>query len=332
MAVIDTAPGRAHRIPRAVTIVASLGLAWAAAVAAQPAGGSALERGRILYEQHCTTCHGIDGKADTPVARMLVPRPRNFSDPIDMARVTIERMYRAIKDGRPGTAMAGWEEILSEPEIGDLIDYVRSLTPVRDARSLSGDQLSQEIGARIYKRDCASCHGLNGRADTDMARALTPPPQNFVDPLLMARLDNGRMFAAISRGRPGTAMGGWRDLLSPQEIVDLMRYVRTLQQPLPRGMDGNQLDLRVGQQVFERYCVLCHGPDGDGHTPLGQQLVPHPRDFTQAVVMNAKTDQQLAQAISHGVAGSAMAPWDGVLSREDIRRVIAYIRQTFGKR
>jgi mono/diheme cytochrome c family protein len=203
MHVVKASAARAFIRARIVPGALAIGLLWAIAVSAQPmaAGGSPLERGRTVYEQHCTTCHGADGRAETPVARMLVPRPRNFADPVEMARVTIERMYRAIKDGRPGTAMAGWEEILSEPEIGDLIDYVRSLAPARDARSLTGDQLSQEIGARIYKRNCASCHGLTGRADTEMARVLNPPPQSFVDPVLMARIDNGRMFAAISRGR-----------------------------------------------------------------------------------------------------------------------------------
>jgi mono/diheme cytochrome c family protein len=312
----------------------ALGVAWAASVCAQPlasAGHSSLERGRVIFERYCVTCHGADGRAETLVAQELVPRPRSFVDPVDMARVTMERMYRATKGGKPGTSMAGWEEILTEPQIGDVIDYVRSLTPERDARSLSGDRLSVEIGARIYKRDCASCHGLTGRADTEIARVLSPRPRSFVDPIQMARVNDGRMYATIYSGKPGTAMGGWRDLISPQEIVDVMRYVRTLVPPLPAGMDAARLDLRVGEEIYGRHCAQCHGGDGTGRTRLGQQLSPRPRDFTEPAVLNEKTDQQLTQSISHGVDGTAMAPWNSVLNKEDIRRVIAFIRQQFGK-
>lgn len=31
----------------------------------------AAPNGEALYKQHCATCHGVDGKADTPVGRAL---------------------------------------------------------------------------------------------------------------------------------------------------------------------------------------------------------------------------------------------------------------------
>jgi mono/diheme cytochrome c family protein len=299
-------------------------------LAAQDASApSPSERGKALYEQHCAVCHGKDGHADTPVARLLNPPPRVFADPIEMGRVSVDRMYRAIKEGRPGTAMAAWAQVLTETEIGDVIDYVHGLDTPQGTEPLSAERLSFEIGRRLYERNCASCHGARGHADTEFARLLNPKPRSFADPIRVARLDDGRMYLAIFRGRPGTAMGGWGSLLSPAEIIDLMRFIRTLAEPLPAGTTPAQLDVRVGEQVYQTYCVPCHGAEGNGQTPLGQQLTPHPRDFTATQLMASRDDKQLTESVMHGVPGTAMAPWDGVLNKEDVRRVILFIRERF---
>ncbi len=310
----------------AVLLVAA-NLLRAAPLAAQPSPLSIHERGKALYERNCVVCHGTDGKADTPVGRLLKPRPRNFADPIQMARVTVDRIYRAIKDGRPGTAMASWKQIFTETEIGDLIDYIHTLSSAGGATPLSGERLSLEVGRRIYDRECAYCHGADGRADTPVAKVLDPPPRAFADPIVMARLDDGRVYMAIYRGRPGTAMGGRGELLAPAEIIDVMRYIRTLARPLPAGMTPAQLDVKVGEQIYRENCIACHGESGDGHTPLGQHLSPPPRDFTRTGEMLSLSDANLTQAVTHGVSGTAMAPWEGVLNKEDVRRVILFIRR-----
>jgi len=286
-------------------------------------------RGKTLYQLHCAVCHGDDGRADTPVGRLLKPRPRNFADPIEVARVTADRMYRSIKDGRPGTGMAAWKDVLTETEMGDVMDYIHGLSASASAAPMPADRLSLEVGRRIFERECASCHGKDGAADTDVAKVLNPAPRNFSDPITMARLDDGRVFSAIYRGRPGTAMGGRGELLSPTEIIDVMRYVRTLARPLPEGMTPAKLDVVVGEQIYRQNCAGCHGEKGDGQTALGQQLLPHPRDFTNATEMTQLGDKEMAQAITRGVAGSAMAPWEGVLNKEDIRRVTLFIRQSY---
>ncbi len=315
------------RRPLLVFLLLGVGLAWAALLAAQPPSRPGLERGKALFLAHCAVCHGVNGHAETPVSRLLEPRPRNFTDPVEMARVSDDRIYRAIKDGRPGTAMAQWAEVLSEVEIGDLINYIRTLVrPV--ASGLSVEQLSIEVGRRIYQKDCAPCHGVDGRAATEAGRALNPRPGDFTDPIEMARVDDGRLYAAIKLGRPGTAMGGWGELLSPVEIIDLMRYVRSLERPLPPGVKPAGLDVLVGERIYKRHCVPCHGEKGDARTPLGRSLAPRPRDFTDAQAMGRVSDKRMTEVIAHGSPGTGMAPWGGILNPEDIRRVILYIRQT----
>jgi mono/diheme cytochrome c family protein len=310
------------------TLLSVAMIAASVQVAAQPAARTG-ERGKALYQERCAVCHGDDGRPDTPVGRLLQPRPRNFADPVEMARVSPDRMYKSIRDGRPGTAMAPWKLVLGETQIGDLIDYVRGFAAAGAKDAPTGVRLSIEVGRRIYERECASCHGKDGNADTDIAMHLTPPPRDFTDPIGMARLDDGRMYLAIYRGRPGTAMGGRGEQLSGLEIIDVIRYVRSLTRPLPAGVTAQQLDLRVGELIYRQYCAVCHGDNGDGNSALGQHLMPRPRNFTSRAEMGAHTNQTLADAIARGVPGTSMAPWEGVLFGEDVRRVVYFIRQTF---
>src|SRR5258705_3391662 len=63
------------------------------------------ERGRQLYEQHCVTCHGADGRADTPRAAEMTPRPANLLAP-DVARLlSPARVFATSRFGVPKTAM-----------------------------------------------------------------------------------------------------------------------------------------------------------------------------------------------------------------------------------
>ncbi len=305
-----------------------LTMAGLAVAAFAPAASAAHAPGKAVYEAHCAVCHGKDGRADTPVAHLLHTRPRDFADPIEMARVTHDRMYAAIENGRPGTAMAAWGGILSAAQIGDVMDYIVTLSPASQP-SLTTEQLSLEVGRRLYEKECAACHGVSGRADTDVAKVLRPAPRDFDDPIEMARLDDGRMYAAINFGVDATAMPSWRSRLTPIEIIDVMRYIRSLAEPLPSSMTPEALDVVVGAEIYHRYCSTCHGDKGDAATALGEALFPPPRNFTDVKAMALLSDTAMAEAITHGKAGTSMAPWGGILDRRDVRRVIRFIRQTF---
>jgi mono/diheme cytochrome c family protein len=294
---------------------------------AEPAPSSTLALGESLYQQHCAVCHGQQGRPDTAAGRLLAPRPRVFSDPVDMARVSFEQMYGAIKEGRPGTAMAPWNTVLTDLQIGAVIDYIFTFLP-ESSRS-APYEASVALGRRLYRARCVVCHGDTGRADTEAARMLDPPPTDFTDPVAMARVDDGRMYLAITKGVPGTAMSSWEHAMVPAEVIDIMRYVRTLERSLPAGMSRRDLDLTVGGNIYEEHCIVCHGAEGKGRTLLMQSLGRYPMDFSDTKAMRAVSDDVLRQTILNGRPGTAMAPWQGILNEEDVRRLILFIRRTF---
>ncbi len=81
------------------------------------------ERGQRLYEQHCVACHGIDGRADTPRALQLSPRPVNFHTPELARALSPQRVFSTVRFGVPNTAMVPFD-FLSDAERWDVAFYV----------------------------------------------------------------------------------------------------------------------------------------------------------------------------------------------------------------
>lgn len=82
-----------------------------------------------------------------------------------------------------------------------------------------------------------------------------------------------------------------------------------------------------GKSLYEEHCAKCHGVDGKGETKMGQKLGC--KDYTDAKVQQALTDDAAAKAIKDGLKDSndktLMKPVEG-LSDSDIKALVGYIR------
>ena len=82
------------------------------------------------FASYCATCHGADGKAQSPAAMALNPRPRSFLDKKWQSEVTDEHIYNVIKNGGAANglsaSMAAWGAVLSDEQIKELVKKIRS--------------------------------------------------------------------------------------------------------------------------------------------------------------------------------------------------------------
>ncbi len=87
--------------------------------------------GTKLFGQYCVTCHGKTGKGDGPVAAGLNPKPRDLRDPRLLKSRNDEDLSKVISKGGPALGlsptMVAWGSVLKEPQIRQLVAYVRSL-------------------------------------------------------------------------------------------------------------------------------------------------------------------------------------------------------------
>lgn len=84
------------------------------------------------FESKCARCHGAGGKGNgfQAMALFFMFKVPDLTDPAYMQARSDDALFRAIKQGSKG-GMPAYGLKLSEPEIKDIVVYVRSLVKTR---------------------------------------------------------------------------------------------------------------------------------------------------------------------------------------------------------
>lgn len=175
--------------------------------------GFVLAAGETVFRDRCGTCHGVGGQG-------FVGYP-NLNDDVwlwggsyDDIRHTLQV---GIRSEHPDTRFSqmpafGRDELLSRAEIGEVADYVLSLS------GTSADAGAISRGQAIYDSQCASCHMADGRGD----RAQGAPSLTDQDWLYGGSRE--QIMASIHRG-PYGVMPAWEDRLEETTLDALAAYV-----------------------------------------------------------------------------------------------------------
>jgi len=97
-------------------------------------------------------------------------------------------------------------------------------------------------------------------------------------------------------------------------------------------------EIEAGKAVYFRKCVWCHGPDGAGDGPSAVRLATKPRNFNQGTFKirhtasgDLPTDEDLFLTVTNGLPGSVMPPWGEILSVEERKNVVAFVKNVLVK-
>ena len=85
-------------------------------------------------------------------------------------------------------------------------------------------------GAALYKRQCVMCHGATGVGDGPAAKTLKGKLPSLADKAVMSKLTDAHIHETITAGKK-TEVGNMPAMgkrLKPEEITDIVNYVRTL--------------------------------------------------------------------------------------------------------
>ena len=122
-------------------------------------------------------------------------------------------------------------------------------------------QAEDSVGAALYNKECAGCHGpaAGGGKDGEYPR-LAGLPKGYISQQLRDFRDRKRrnkpMLPIFKTGR-----------LSADQIAALAEHLNGLPVPAPEQVgipvtvDG---DLEWGEELYVRDCALCHGVAGEG--------------------------------------------------------------------
>jgi len=113
-----------------VPLLTSIALVVVIATAALPARAADLAAAKASFTTFCVKCHGDLGKGDGSAAATLKTKPRDFTDCAHMTPITDDTLFKVIKDGGAANGlsadMPAWKDGFEDPEIKDLVAYVRS--------------------------------------------------------------------------------------------------------------------------------------------------------------------------------------------------------------
>lgn len=114
-----------------------------------------------------------------------------------------------------------------------------------------------------------------------------------------------------------------------QEDEDIPEGFKAEDRPAPPSAE----QIEAGKRVYFTKCVWCHGVKGSGDGPAADRLWPRPRNFNQGTFKIRHTvsgelpllEEDLLQTVTHGLPGSAMPSWEGILTEEQRRDVLSFV-------
>lgn len=283
----------------AVVAAGVFGAARARVAAQPPPAAPPSAAGKAVYDLRCAECHGASGQGDGPSAAYLIPRPRDFTTGKYKIRSTEtgstptdEDLVRVVRQGLYGTAMPGWDRILPDADIADVVEHVKSLSPqfaaqpAREIPPSTATPSSPESiarGRQVYEKlQCGKCHGSDGRGTGAVTDAFE---DDWRQPLVAADLTQPWTFRGGSTARDvylrfrtgmmGTPMPSFAEAASDGEMWDLANYIVSLARKPVWSMNAEEVAAFYAQQEADARanpvkrgehlvntlgCVLCHSP------------------------------------------------------------------------
>lgn len=175
----------------------------------------AMAGGASAFKDNCATCHGTGGAGGKGYP--------NLNDDDWLWGGTLQDIHQTLKygiradnlDSRISQMPAfGKDGLLKREEIEEVVDYVLSLS--------GGKTHGHEAqGAGIYKMQCASCHGDNGKG----LREFGAP--NLTDKIWLYGGDRHSIYKTVYSARAGM-MPAWGPRLDKDTIKQLTVYLHQL--------------------------------------------------------------------------------------------------------
>ena len=196
-------------------------------------------------------------------------------------------------------------------------------------------------GKIIYAKRCQLCHGVEGDGGGPAAERLNPPPRDFSEGQYKYKTthfddaipNDEDLFRMIRDGMPGTAMPGWSDILSEQDLWDLTAYIKIFagleeEKPSEQVDYGTQIasspeSIETGRKLFLDRCAECHGDLGKGDAVKKLKddggARTWPRNLTKPWTFRASNDpKDVFTRISVGIPLTQMPSFEDPRSKKKL--------------
>lgn len=233
-------------------------------------------KGKRIYQQRCTGCHGDKGDGYGPSAEHLITKPADFTSGLYKFRSTPsgsiptdEDIFTTVSKGIRGTAMLPWFD-LNDKEKWYVTYYIKTLSDrfseeeadspiMAPSTDISSIELVNK-GRFIYEKGkCLECHGPEGRGNGPKSSELKDDWDRYVRPTdfttgPLKRGDSASgIYLTLATGLDGTPMASYRNSISQEDMIALASYIKSLAERQPsrfRRMVNMSQDERIGMMTY----------------------------------------------------------------------------------
>ena len=171
--------------------------------------------------------------------------------------------------------------------------------------ALMADAGAMETAGRLFRQNCAMCHGSDGRGAKGFPNLADGSWQwGGSHEQIMMTLENGRI----------AAMPSWEAPLGEDGVKEVVAYVRQLS-----GQEADAQLANAGQAKFQMFCIACHGMDGTGNPALGAP------NLADDIWLYGGDAESIEYALRNGRAGQ-MPAFGESLSEEHRKLLAAYVQ------
>jgi cytochrome c oxidase cbb3-type subunit 3 len=176
----------------------------------------AITAGSVSFQTNCAPCHGRNAQGFTGYPG-LNDDDWLWGGTLAEIQKTIQYGVRSEHKSTRVSQMPryGLDNLMPEAEIDAAAEFVLSLS------KRSTDATAVEKGAKIFKEQCAACHGDNAKG------LLEQGSPNLTDDIWLYGGSKAAIVESIRTGRGGQ-MPPWIDRLDPVTIKSLAVYVHSL--------------------------------------------------------------------------------------------------------
>lgn len=172
----------------------------------------AVAGGKAMFKENCAACHGTGAQGGQGYPN-LNDDDWLWGGKLDDIYTTIKYGIRSTSDKTRTSQMPAFGESLSKDDIGNVADYVLSL---------SGKGSANEKGKTAFADNCAACHGTEGKGNQEMGAP------NLTDGIwLHGTGTKADIVSQVTSPRHGV-MPTWDGRLSDDVIKELAIYVYSL--------------------------------------------------------------------------------------------------------
>jgi cytochrome c oxidase cbb3-type subunit 3 len=157
---------------------------------------------------------------------------------------------------------------------------------------------------RLFSQNCAACHGMDAHG-----QAMAFP--NLVDSEWQWGGAAEDIEHSIRHGRKAV-MVGWQAVLGDEGVEQVIDYVKEM------SAVNSQASGTKGQELYQQFCIGCHGMEGEGNPVLGAP------SLADDVWLYGNSDEQLHHSISIGRNGH-MPAFENRLSDMEIKLLVAWL-------